>query len=268
MKTIKLFRLKQKNGLELNEFDLSNYKGIKFPTKESMILEIAKMLKKPVSEIQKKKILINAAYKQRFDLFIEKKIVDDMAGNINAMLFNGRPPMNTFFKNACFIKHKYNQKTKTFENALCYKNSINSHIENKLNSIEINENFLKGRKKLQDGTYEPFSKSKYIRWYGKKSWDFLIKKTERLKKDLIHGMSEYVKHWTTPEGKKEIELIEKTLEDLGKIKFEIYDAKGKKIETLYATYKRTNEDYRWYKTIKRNNMKLDKLNYSNILNII
>mgnify|MGYP000856561329 CR=1 FL=1 len=51
-----------------NFIDLSNYKGIKFPTKESMILEIAKMLKKPVSEIQKKKTLINAAYKQRFDL--------------------------------------------------------------------------------------------------------------------------------------------------------------------------------------------------------
>ena len=56
-------------------------------------------------------------------------------------------------------------------------------------------------------------------------------------------MPKFVKYWTTPEGKKEIQLIEKTLEDLGKIKFEIYDAKGKKIETLYAKYKRTNEKY-------------------------
>jgi hypothetical protein len=35
-----------------------------------------------------------------------------------------------------------------------------------------------------------------------------------------------------------VKLIEKTLEDLGKIKLEIYDVKGKKIETLYIKYKK------------------------------
>jgi adenine C2-methylase RlmN of 23S rRNA A2503 and tRNA A37 len=47
-----------------------------------------------------------------------------------------------------------------------------------------------------------------------------------------------VKYWSTPIGKKEVKLIEKTLEDLGKIKLEIYDVKGKKIETLYIKYKK------------------------------
>jgi hypothetical protein len=140
MKTIKLFRLKQKNGLAVNEFDLSNYKGIKFPTKESMILEIAKKLKKPVSEIEKKKTLINAAYKQRFNSFIEKKIVDTLAYSISDMLFGGNNPENRYNPfNGWHEKQRYDRKTKTFEVLLSYKNRIEYHISDNLEAIEGNE---------------------------------------------------------------------------------------------------------------------------------
>jgi hypothetical protein len=206
MKIIKLFRLKKQNGLAINEFDLSNYKGIKFPTKESMILEIAKKLKKPVSEIQKKKTLINAAYKQRFDSFIEKKIVDTLAYSISDMLFIGNKPESKFnpFR-GWHENQRYNEKTKTFEIELSYKNRIEYELA---------------------GVYH------------------------KNRPDILEKLPKFVKHWTTKEGKKEIELIEKTLEDLGKIKFEIYDVKGKKIETLYTKYKRTTEVYNFNETVK------------------
>jgi hypothetical protein len=206
MKTIKLFRLKKQNGLAINEFDLSNYKSIKFPTKESMILEIAKKLKKPVSEIQKKKTLINAAYKQRFDSFIEKKIVDTLAYSISDMLFSGNKPESRFNPFRGWQENKrYVEKTKTFEVELSYKNRIEFETA---------------------GVYH------------------------KNRKDILEKLPKFVRHWTTPEGKKEIELIEKTLESLGKIKFEIYDTKGKKIETLYAKYKKTTEPLIFQEEVK------------------
>lgn len=205
MKTIKLFRLKKQNGLAINEFDLSTYKGINFPTKESMILEIAKMLKKPISEIQKKKTLINAAYKQRFDSFIEKKIVDTLAYSISDMLFLGNKPENRFnpFR-GWQERQRYDKKAKTFEIELSYKNRIECETAG---------------------------------YYHKNPNNVL----ETLPKYILETLPKFVKYWITPEGKKEIELIEKTLENLGKIKFEIYDVKGKKIQNLYAKYKRTTE---------------------------
>ena len=119
MKTIKLFRLKKQNGLAINEFDLSNYKGIKFPTKKSMILEIAKMLKKPVNEIEKQTALVNAAYKKRFDAFIEKKIVATLAYSISDMLFADNKPETRFNPFSGWHENqRYNEKTKTLRNIL------------------------------------------------------------------------------------------------------------------------------------------------------
>jgi hypothetical protein len=253
MKTFKLIMIK-------GEIDISSYKENKFPIKEDIEKKIAKKLKKPLSEIKKKKLLVNSVMKKKMDDFFDTKIIKDNAHIIESVInykknksdkdyidnnINARDGFNGWQ-----YKSKYDFVTKTLNITLNYKNRIEYETAGNQQTIEINEDFLKGRRKNEDGSYESFPKSKYIRWFGQKSWDARIEKTKKLKEEIYTGLPKFVKHWTTPEGKKEIELIEKTLESLGKIKFEIYDVKGKKIETLYTKYKRTTEVYNFNETVK------------------
>ena len=209
MKIIKLFRLNKKNGLAVNEFDISKYKNVKKLSIDDIANKIAIKNGISIDEIKKEYASeLELKYEQNFNLFIEKKIVDTFAYSISDMLFSNNKPVSEFNPfNGWQENQRYNKKTKTFEVLLSYKNRI------EYESIGIHH------------------QAKIETW---------------------KNLPKFVKHWTTPEGKIEIELIEKSLENLGKIKFEIYDVNGKKIETLYAKYKRANEKYNSNKEIIHN----------------
>jgi hypothetical protein len=201
MKTIEL-------NIDLRESKIDTTKymgaGVKYFSKENIILQIAKKLKKPISEIQKKEELINTIYEKNFDLFLEKTIIGHISTAIKKIIVNGdiNPFVNEIYtQHQTPIKRKYDFENKTFEIQLRSNQQILAH------------------KKLWK-----------MRYYEHRTTnlDFMD--------DMVIPSS--VKYWSTPIGKKEVKLIEKTLEDLRKIKLEIYDVEGKKIETLYVKYKK------------------------------
>lgn len=230
-----------------HEFDLSKYKNIKNLSKDDIAKKIAIKNGISIDEIKKEyRNELELKYEQNFNLFIEKTIIDSVIHYINNYIFNNdKVKLNSDFNPflGWHQNHRFNEKTKTIEVLLSYKNRINFEICQRLESIEINENFLKERRKLKDGTFEKFTKSKFLKWWGKSSWDSRIEHTKRLKKDLFSQSPKYIKHWINTEGKKEIELIEKSLEDLGKIKLEVYNVKNKKINTLYIKFTRLKKVY-------------------------
>lgn len=245
MKTIKLIMIK-------GEIDTSAFNQNKFPNSEDVIKKIAQKLKKPISEIRKNKSMIDAVLQNKIDAFIDTKI-SKFSSTIESIINKKIGPnwpktnLNEIVKdinadngfNGWQEKTKYNPKTKTFNVNLCYKNRLAYEIYTNLQTIRINEDFLNGKRMKPDGEYESFSKTKYLMWYGKKSWQDRIDTTKRLKDEMFGHCPKFVKVWLTKDGKKEIEFIEKTLEELGKIKIEVYSEKNKKLDTFYVQYKTT-----------------------------
>jgi hypothetical protein len=213
MKTIEL-------NIDLRESKIDTTKymgaGIKYFSKENIILQIAKKLKKPISEIQKKEELINTIYEKKFDLFLEKTIVGHISTAIKKIIVNGdiNPFVNekagAYVQHQTPIKRKYGSKSKTFEIELRSNKQILEH------------------KKL---------------WKYRKENGFNVEFVN----DKVIPAS--VKYWCTPIGKKEIQLIEDSLVALGKIKIEI-TKKSSKYNLAERTVPNKNIYYIKYKNQK------------------
>jgi hypothetical protein len=213
MKTIEL-------NIDLRESKIDTTKymgaGIKYFSKENIILQIAKKLKKPISEIQKKEELINTIYEKKFDLFLEKTIVGHISTAIKKIIVNGdiNPFVNekagAYVQHQTPIKRKYGSKSKTFEIELRSNKQILEH---------------------------------------KKLWEYRkdIMPNIEFVNDKVIPTS--VKYWCTPIGKKEIQLIEDSLVALGKIKIEI-TKKSSKYNLAERTVPNKNIYYIKYKNQK------------------
>jgi hypothetical protein len=215
MKTIEL-------NIDLRESKIDTTKymgaGIKYFSKENIILQIAKKLKKPISEIQKKEELINTIYEKKFDLFLEKTIVGHISTAIKKIIVNGdiNPFVNekagAYVQHQTPIKRKYGSKSKTFE------------IE-----LRSNQQILAHKKLWKMRYYE----------HRTTNLDFMDDKV----------IPTSVKYWCTPIGKKEIQLIEDSLVALGKIKIEI-TKKSSKYNLAERTVPNENIYYIKYKNQK------------------
>jgi|688.fasta_scaffold201009_2 hypothetical protein len=200
MKTIEL--VYDKN---INEFELSKYKNAKKLSIDDIANKIAIKNGVSIDEIKKQyRSELELKHKEKFNLFLEKTIIGHISTAIKKIIVNDdiNPFVNEIYtQHQTPIKRKYDFENKTFEIQLRSNQQILAH------------------KKLWK-----------MRYYEHRTTnlDFMD--------DTVIPSS--VKYWSTPIGKKEVKLIEKTLEDLGKIKLEIYDVKGKKIETLYIKYKK------------------------------
>lgn len=208
MKTIKLIMVK-------GEIDTSCFNQNKFPNKEDIIRKIAQKLKKSLSEIRKMKSLVNDVMQQKIDAYIDTKIVKNNHWLIKRLINKTWSSIDDDINdnhefNGWQEKTSYNPKNKTFNVSLSYKNRIG---------------------------FEMYQK--YTYWYGSNAWDNAIKEDRKINKDLLNSCPKFVKAWINKDGKKEIEFIEKTLEELGKVKIEVYNDKNKKLDTFYVQYKRT-----------------------------
>jgi len=219
MKTIKL-KLDKNNNIIVDK----KYNVNKFLFKEDIVEILSKKLKKPISEISKKTDIIDSIFENKFELFLNKKIINHIKTSINSIIKTGEINYLTDTLGVhSNIERSYNPNKNTFNIKLSYKKQLED-------SIYLFE-FRKGSNK---------SKKLFLTEYN--SFKYPIQYLQKIEKRYIAYLADKVviknqKYWLTENGINEIEFIEDSLQKLGKIKIEVYNQKNKQLETFYANYK-------------------------------
>lgn len=224
METIKLYvkpaGAKERGGA-YNLFELEKYSKIKFYTKDEIVSLIAKKMKQPITEVKKQKSLVNKAFKQMREMFLEKTIIDIISYSISLYQFRGKITANNLGSNdLSYIQKSFDEKTKTYNILLNYKGCIQTHKKlSKYRYYDMHKNNKKDYKDWAIHTNQLHNYKKYPDGNIPFMEDNVIPK--------------YVKNWCTKKGEEQIDFILDNLNNK-KLKIEIYSKSLKKINTYYV----------------------------------
>lgn len=226
MKTIKLY-VKAPGAKEIggahNKFDLEKYSKIKFYTKDEIVSLIAKKIKQPINEVKKEKSIVDKAFKQMREMFLEKTIIDIISYSISLYQFRGYITANNLGSNdLSYIQKSFDEKTKTYNVFLNYKGCIENH--KKLSKFRYYDMHKNNKKDYKDWTIH----TKQLHNY-KKYPDGNIPFME----DNV--IPKYIKNWCTEKGQQQIDFILDNLNNKN-LKIEIYSRSLKKINTYYINF--------------------------------
>lgn len=253
MKPIKLHTItEQKYGRssKQDKIDISIFKpkNCKFPTKKSVIQDIAKKLKKPISEIKKNcNSQIEIIFEKRMNDFLIWKLLSDITWKLQNFLFVKNPHPNIL--NETPLRHdslpstwdkltNWDSKINTFTISLSHKLRYEFEIfKNKEYLKDIKTELNKKQPRYKKKIYEDALLNMYDFLDIEKkqfSFDVALKDMEKYKYSE-KNISKFLTK-KTDEGKLEIAEIEKQLVKLGKIKIKVVNNKGNEIKNVFVKY--------------------------------
>jgi len=199
-------RFEMENGLREGKKNII-YKEM--PTVNSVASNLAKKLKQPIAKIKRNKTLVNQAYKMKLDEFINGFVEHYSFGFIHNVL-NKKDEQRPFWSHSSQINFHETNPIWIWsgfydEKTNCIKISL--HYKNAIKSFQKQYAHLKGRVPIENWKQVP----------------------------------KYIRYWMTESGEKEIKFIEKSLESIGKCKFEIYRKNGNKFKDVYIEFTRSDK---------------------------